>query len=62
MVEVRDPHLGIAALFAVLFIMLRYGLIPILEPFPFLIPIPLFGFWLFGFLWIFHVVKALRSK
>jgi len=59
--ELRDPHLGIAALFGVFILLLHYGLIPPLEPYPLLIPLAWFGLLLFGFLWLLQVVNALMS-
>lgn len=59
--EFRDPHLAIAAAFAVLILLLRYGLIPPLDPYPWLIPLAWFGLLLFGILWVLQVVNALTS-
>ena len=57
-----DPHLGIAATFAVFMAVLHYGLIPLLDPYPWLFPLALFGFSLYGFLWLIRVVTTLISR
>jgi hypothetical protein len=61
-VEFSDPHLGIAATFAVFILLLHYGLIPPLDPYPWLIPLAWFGLLLFAFLWLIQVVNALTSR
>lgn len=60
--EFRDPHLGIAATFGVLILLLHYSWIPPLEPYPWLIPLAWFGLLLFGILWILQVIDALTSS
>jgi hypothetical protein len=61
-VELHDPHLAIAAVVGVFIVILHFGVIPLLDRFPFLSPLAWFFLLLFGFLWIFQVVNALRSK
>ncbi|HUI20939.1 MAG TPA: hypothetical protein VLZ74_07840 [Methylocella sp.] len=60
--ELGDTHLRIAGAFAVLILVLHYGLIPLLEPYPWLIPLAWFGLLLFGFLWLIQLVNALTSS
>jgi|GEM_PF-3268219 hypothetical protein len=59
--ELNDTHLHIAGAFAAVILLLHYGLIPVLEPYPWLIPLAWFGLLLFWFLWLIQVVKDLRS-
>ena len=61
-VELRDPHLAIAAAVGVFIVILHFGLIPLLDRFPFLSPLAWFFLLLFGFLWVIQVVNALTSK
>lgn len=60
--ELTDPHLGISASFGVVILLLHYGLIPPLEPYPWLIPLAWFGLLLFGILWVLQVADALKSR
>jgi hypothetical protein len=60
--ELHDPHLAIAGAVGVVIVILHFGLIPLLDRFPFLSPLAWFLLLLFGFLWIIQLVNALRSK
>lgn len=57
-VEFSDAHYC-RDIRGVLIGLLHYGLIPPLEPFPWLIPLAWFGLLLFGFLWLIQLVIAL---
>jgi hypothetical protein len=60
--ELSDPHLAIASAFGVIILILHFGLIPVLDPFPWLSPLAWFFLLLFGFLWVIQLVNALTSR